>query len=138
MRRFGYLLCTATFAIVLPPYPAHADPAGTAFTYQGRLMDGGVPADGQYDMWFRLYGSESATIILGTPVTLDNVQVTNGLFSVPLNFGSEFPGTERWLGISVRPGASTGSYTPLSPRQELTPTPYAITAENLAIPFYGV
>ena len=29
--------------------------AGTGFTYQGRLLDKGIPADGQYDSAFTLY-----------------------------------------------------------------------------------
>ena len=32
---------------------------GTAFTYQGRLTDGGSPADGEYDFRFRLYDAAS-------------------------------------------------------------------------------
>ena len=32
---------------------------GTAFTYQGRLNDGGSPATGNYDLTFALYNSPS-------------------------------------------------------------------------------
>jgi hypothetical protein len=53
------------------------------------------------------------------------------LFTVTLDFGAAaFPGFDRWLEISVRTNGS-GSFATLSPRQALTPTPYAITAQNL-------
>ena len=56
-------------------------------------------------------------------------------FTVELDFGSNiFTGYARWLQIGVRPGElqDPNEYTPLSPRQELTPTPYAIYADKAA------
>ncbi|HAV60805.1 MAG TPA: hypothetical protein DCY13_00375, partial [Verrucomicrobiales bacterium] len=47
-----------------------------------------------------------------------------------LDFGDQFPGADRWLEIAVRTNLS--GFTTLSPRQPLTATPYAITAENLS------
>ena len=61
--------------------------------------------------------------------------VTNGLFTVQLDFGmSPFNGNPRWLEIGVRPGASTGAYTTVNPRQPITATPYAIRAGNFSGP----
>src|SRR5262249_31578416 len=57
------------------------------------------------------------------------VDVTNGLFVLPLNFANNFPGADRWLQFEVR--TPLEAFTPLTPRQQLTPTPYAITASNL-------
>jgi hypothetical protein len=37
--------------------PASQDPLGSAFTYQGRLMDAGNPANGLYDLQFELFDS---------------------------------------------------------------------------------
>jgi hypothetical protein len=37
---------------------------GTAFTYQGRLNDNGVPVTGNYDVQFALY----TTNVMGNPV----------------------------------------------------------------------
>jgi hypothetical protein len=110
----------------------------TSFTYQGRLSDGSTPAGGVYDMKFRLY--DSGGNAQGSPdtVTLDNpgVQVTNGVFTVQLDFGaSAFDGSARFLEISVRPhSADPGSpaYTTLSPRQQFTSTPYAIRSLSTA------
>ncbi len=114
---------------------------GTAFTYKGRLTDGGNPADGDYDLQFELYDNASGPSQVGSTIVLDNVTVASGLFTEQLDFGSGiFDGDARWLEIAVRDGASSGNYTTLSPRQELTPTPYAIYAQNggdLSLPFAG-
>lgn len=111
---------------------------GTTFTYQGRLTDGGSPANGTYDLRFILYDAESGGAQVGTTVTKDDVAVQNGLFSVELDFGANaFRGDARWMEIAVRPGSSTGAYTVLSPRQPVSPAPYALyaaTAGNLAVP----
>src|SRR2546426_10889373 len=107
---------------------------GTGFTYQGRLTDGGTPANGVYDMQFKLYDSPTVGTgtLQGSPNTVMNlsVQVANGIFTVPLDFGSSgFPGTDRFLEIAVRlhsADPNNSSYIPLSPRQQLTSSPYAI------------
>ena len=105
-----------------------AAPVGTAFTYQGRLTDGGSPANGDYDFEFELYDDSDTGTQVGSTVTVDDKTVTDGLFTVELNFGSgAFNGDARYLEIGVRPGGSTGAYTPLLPRQALTPTPYALS-----------
>ncbi len=110
----------------------------TTFTYQGRLTDAGSPANGTYDLRFILYDAETGGAQVGSIVTKDDVAVANGLFSVELDFGANaFRGDARWLEIAVRPGSSTGAYTVLSPRQPVSPTPYALyaaTAGNLAVP----
>jgi hypothetical protein len=56
--------------------------------------------------------------------------VSNGLFTVPLDFGANFPGADRWLEISVC-SIGGGVFSALSPRQKLTPSPSAITAANV-------
>jgi hypothetical protein len=120
-------------------FAAPQPPLGTSFTYQGRLTDGGSPADGEYDLFFRLYNAATSGTLLGA-VTVPNHQVTTGLFTVQLDFGQVFTGTALFLEIAVRPGASSGAYTTLTPRQELTPAPYALalpglwTQQNLTSP----
>jgi hypothetical protein len=104
---------------------------GNAFTYQGYLKDGSNPANGEYDFRFILYNALIGGSQVGSAVTKDNVTVTNGLFSVALDFGSVFDGTGLWLEVGVRPGSSTSSYAILDPRQELTPAPYALYAVNI-------
>jgi hypothetical protein len=105
----------------------------TGFTYQGRLIDGGVPANGVYDLQFKLFDAASGGVQQGGTVLRDDVSVTGGAFSVILDFGAQvFPGANRWLEVSVRPGASSGDYTTLNPLQPITSTPYAIKSLNAA------
>ena len=102
----------------------------TAFTYQGRLTDGGSPANGRYDFRFSLHDAPS-----GDPmgiVTADDVMVTDGLFTARLDFGSVFDGSQLYVEIGVRPATETGTYTRLSPRQALTAAPYALYALETA------
>ena len=104
-----------------------AETMGTAFTYQGRFMDGGSPADDEYDFEFKLYDDLTSGTQQGSAVYQGDVEVSDGYFTVTLDFGSSvFDGDARWLEIGVRPGESTGAYTTLTPRHELTPASYAM------------
>ena len=106
----------------------HATAQGNAFTYQGRLNSGGSPASGTYNLTFTLFGTNTGGVPAAGPVSVDNVIITNGLFTVPVDFGpGVFTGTNDWLEIGV--ATNGGSFSTLAPRQELTPTPYAIYAE---------
>ncbi|HUS73245.1 MAG TPA: tail fiber domain-containing protein [Sedimentisphaerales bacterium] len=111
---------------------SEAAPMGTAWTYQGRLMDANGPADGQYDFEFRLYADPVLNSFqIGGTVDINDLDVIDGYFTVELDFGDKaFTGDARWLQIGVRPGDSEERVTILSPRHEVTPTPYAIYAEN--------
>jgi hypothetical protein len=58
------------------------------------------------------------------------VGVTNGLFTVLVDFGAGvFTGNSNWLSIGVRTNGG-GAFTPLTPREQVTPAPYAIFAES--------
>jgi len=116
-----------------------AAPMGTAFIYQGRLSVSGKPADGKpYDFEFKLFDDPSAGSQKGSTVPKNDVVPKAGVFSVTLDFGSDvFNGDARWLQISVRPGASTGTYTKLSPRQKVTPTPYALHTRGIFVDSTG-
>src|SRR5258706_2539566 len=63
---------------------------GTAFTYQGRLNAQGSPADGAYDLRFGLYDAASSGAQQGPILTNSAVAVSNGLFTVTLDFGAVF------------------------------------------------
>jgi hypothetical protein len=117
------------FAVVLCFGPVGlAEPVGTAFTYQGRLIDANKAADGLYDFQFKLFDGESSGNKLGPDVNKSEVDVIDGYFTVELDFGSVFDGSERWLDIGVRPGDENDPnvYTTLDPRQKVAPTPYAL------------
>lgn len=105
---------------------------GTAFTYQGRLNASGNPAKGNYDLQFTLFNTNTTGFAIAGPVTNSAVVATNGLFTTTIDFGAGvFTGGSNWLEIAVRTNGA-GAFSALTPRQPLTPTPYAITAGNLA------
>jgi hypothetical protein len=120
---------------ILSAQPSAVFAQGTAFTYQGQLSNGANPANGSYDLTFSLYNSSSGGTQFGSTLTSTGVTVSNGLFVVTNDFGSVYNGTSYWLQIGVRTNGG-GMFSPLSPRQALTPVPYSITAENVtgAIP----
>src|SRR5215204_6173937 len=102
----------------------------TAFNYQGKLNDAGVPASGSYQLQFKLFdagGGQIGATVADVPVT-----ATNGVFSVKLDFGAAvFTGANRFLEISVRHNASE-SYVTLSPREQIASTPYSIRTLSAA------
>jgi hypothetical protein len=111
---------------------AHAQSA--AFTYQGRLVDNAASANGTYNMEFSLYDAVASGNQIGSTLTNTNVQVTNGAFTVQLDFSPATPfatGANRFLSITVKHPADA-SYTPLAPRQPITATPYAIRSLSTA------
>jgi hypothetical protein len=108
-------------------------PLTAGFTYQGRLLVSLAPPNAPHDFQFTLFDQSSGGIQIAGPITLDNVPVSNGLFTVTLDFGAAaFQGDRRFLAIGVRDGASTGAFTLLTTRQEVTATPYAIHAVTAA------
>lgn len=107
---------------------------GTAFTYQGRLQDGGTNANGSYDLQFTLWDSLSGGTQQPQPtpvtVTKSNVVVSNGVFTTQLDFGSAaFSGADRFLETSVKLSGAA-SFTLLTPRQPITSTPYALRSAS--------
>jgi hypothetical protein len=114
------------FGVALVPAAEAQTPQGTSFTYQGRLTEAGALATGPYDFRFVLYDAPVDGAQVGPTVTVDDMMVTEGLFTVSLDFGSVFGSEKRWLELGVRLGADPGPYTPILPRQELTPGPSAI------------
>src|SRR5713226_8287480 len=80
-----------------------ASPLGTAFTYQGRLLDSGLPANGNYDVRFILFDYDMFGFPVGPILTNLNLAVNNGAFTTDLDFGTGiFSGTNHWLEIGVR------------------------------------
>jgi hypothetical protein len=104
----------------------------SGFTYQGRLTDGGTPANGNYDLKFVLFDAADGNNQIGQPQTISNVPVSGGVFTVTLDFGANgFTGAGRFLEISMR-ASGAAVFTPLTPRQPITSTPYAVRSLNAA------
>jgi hypothetical protein len=131
-KLFSSLALAAAFgSLLISIRPLFAQ--GTAFTYQGQLQNNGSPANGNYDFTFALFNNDSTNSAqVGSTLLDTSVGVTNGLFTVTLDFGSVFTGNPTWLSIAVRTNGGVG-FTPLSPLQELTPTPYATYAPNAGV-----
>src|SRR5580765_3326172 len=140
-RGIGMLV---VLALSLPLGRASAAPVGTAFTYQGAVQKNGVAISGACSIRFSLYDALTGGSLVGAPnPNTIAVTATNGLFTATLDFGaSAFNGNNaRWLEIELE-GPGDVSYTTLSPRQPVTPAPYALYAVNgsgstLTLPFSG-
>ncbi|HZV34264.1 MAG TPA: hypothetical protein VFB72_06770, partial [Verrucomicrobiae bacterium] len=103
---------------------------GTAFTYQGRLQNNGAAANGTFNLQFLLYTNSTGGVAIAGPVVTNGVSISNGLFTVTIDFGAAvWDGETNWLEIGVETNGGS-SFTTLSPRQRVTPTPYAIFAEG--------
>lgn len=103
---------------------------GTAFTYQGRLNDGAGAANGTYDARFAIYDALTLGTQHGPMLTNSAMAVSNGLFTVTLDFGTGvFNGDARWLEIAARTNGAN-DFIILSPRQSLTASPYALYAPS--------
>ncbi len=128
----------ARLLIILAPFlvfsaAATAQPLSTEFTYQGELRNGASLATGLHDFRFRLYDSLAGGTPQGQVLCADNVSVTNGRFSILLDFGAQFAGQKRFLEIQTRADtgldcSNVGGFVLLFPRQELTAAPNAAFA----------
>lgn len=129
MKIFKQAKIITGFIFLIFTFAASSFAQTTAFTYQGKLNDGATAANGTYDFLFKVYD----TMAVGTGNQVGSLQirtttvVTNGIFTVQLDFGS-LPfstGADRYLEIGVRQNQGQ-NYTTLTPRQPLTSSPFAI------------
>ncbi len=106
--------------------------SGGAFSepisYQGSLEDEGIPANGEYDLRFRLY--DDFGIQLGSTIDIEDVEIEGGLFSVDIPFtdGVFDVYDNLFLAVHVRDGDSVGGYTEMAPWSSITPAPLAVRA----------
>lgn len=113
---------------------APAAPVAELFTYQGVLSLDGAPLDGGADLQFQLFDLAAGGSPVGSTISLPNAALAAGRLTAELDFGpGAFDGQARWLQISVRTPPWNGMgveppFTVLSPRQSITPAPYAIRA----------
>jgi len=108
-------VAVALLAALAGASAAHA----ASFTYQGNLTDGGLPANGRYDLQVSVYGSEQGGIPLTPAITLFGVDVHEGSFSSPLDLG-DAARSGGWVAVAVRP-AGSGQFTDLSGRSRVDP-----------------
>lgn len=135
---FRHAFRNVAFALVLllSPYAQATQVVGSAFTYQGELRNAGQVSNGDYDFRFKLYNEISSGTQVGPTVNTTAV-VIGGRFNASLDFGPDaFMGERRYLEIEVSP-SGTGVFETLTPRQEVTGTPYAIAKRMRSIVITG-
>ena len=140
-RLLGSILAAALVLVLMAGFSQAQQPAstplGTAFSYQGQLKSGGSPYSGTCDLRFKLYDALTNGTQIGPTQTKTSVSLTDGYLTVQLDFaGGAFAGDRRWLNIDVCCPTGGCTYTPLTPRQELTPAPQAQYAK--AAPWSGL
>lgn len=131
--RILFLVLTVSLAVLTGVPISTARAQGTAFTYQGELTSSTGPVTGLYDFQFAVFDSASGGTQIGSTIVTNGVQVANGLFVVTLDFGANvFTGNARWLDLAAHTNQSPNAFASMTPRQQLTPTPYAVLAGNLS------
>lgn len=129
MKGLDSIVLGAAFLLGCGIQAVRGESIGTAFTYQGQIKESSVPLNGMVDLRFSLWDAETNGNQVGSTYDPPPVSVTDGLFMVEVDFGSEAFGPDaRWLELAVRSGAD--DYTTLSPRQAVTATPVALYALN--------
>src|SRR5438093_498206 len=114
MKAVLLTIIIATVYMLLPLAPCPAQ--GTAITYQGRLTQGTNPASALYEMQFTIFDAPTNGHQIGVPVSVAPVAVSNGFFTVLLDFGlAPFDGGARWLEITVNLFGSDMVPTRLAP-----------------------
>src|SRR6185369_4759208 len=99
MKRMLFL-----FALVFALFALTVQAQTTAFNFQGRLNDGSNPANGRYDLQFKLFDAITGCNQVGATLDRSNQQLINGVFSTTLDFGAAaFTGGNRFIEISLRP-----------------------------------
>ncbi|MBL8880632.1 MAG: hypothetical protein JNG88_16085, partial [Phycisphaerales bacterium] len=133
MKRDAILLSLATIGSGAAALAQ--SPVGTEFNYQGYLKQLDQAATGVFDIRFEAYDSDLSGSPLGMSCS-ENVSIFDGLFTVPVNFGSIFDGDRIWIEVAVR--ADTGSfcdeedgYMILVGRQPLSAVPYALKVPGI-------
>ncbi len=87
---------------------------GYAFTYQGQLQDAGGPVNGTCDLRFILWNAASGGSQVGSTLTLEGVEIEDGLFTARLDFGGWRPRWQRPLagGRRALPGGASATTCP--------------------------
>jgi hypothetical protein len=122
-RAFSAIAIVLSFVFALAAFGVQQ---GTSWTYQGQLQRSGAPYNGTCNFQFSLWDAASAGTQRGNTLSIDSVNVTNGLFTVVLNFTNLFTGEARWLATSVQCSGDGAGFTQLDPRQAITAAPYAL------------
>ncbi|UCC31711.1 MAG: hypothetical protein JSU86_05405 [Phycisphaerales bacterium] len=129
-RAFGFVL--AAILLVSTGTTSGQTPIGTAFTYQGQLKYNDSAVNDTCDFEFGLWDEPSDGSQVATTLTVDAIEVAEGLFTVALDFGEgAFQGDARWLAMAVCCPSPSCTPLPLDGRQKLTPAPHTSALPGL-------
>jgi hypothetical protein len=107
--------------------------AAEPFTYQGVLQDGGVPANGLYNINLQITDAEVGGAIIGGGFAFANVQIVDGLFQLEFDPGDIFSSQDVWLEVTVEVVGGKDAPVTLTPNTKITAAPkaqYASVAET--------
>lgn len=105
-----------------------------AVSYQGELSDAGNLFTGQADLEFKLFDAANDGNQKGITDLKSGVDVLDGRFVVELDeWAGIFDGSDFWLEISAAVPSGSGNFVTLSPRQKISPVPYAEYAYDLDV-----
>lgn len=122
-------LLTVLVVMIAAAMGIRAQPS--AFNFQGRLNDGTSPANGRYDLHFKLFNAITGGTQVGPTLDKANTMLVNGVFSTTLDFGgATFTTGDLFLEISVRPNGSPNSHVVLGARQQIMSVPFAVRSAN--------
>jgi len=113
------------FAILVIAAVLVAAPIQNVLSFQGKLVEGGVPVDGTRNITFKIYNVAAGGVFLWQESHVA-VPVVGGLFNVELGSVTAFPSAvnfseQYWVGVSVGGGAE------ISPRYKLTSAAYSMS-----------
>jgi hypothetical protein len=107
-------------------------------TYQGKLLEGTIPANGQYEVQVAIYSDDAGTVkvwpLAAAAEYHGPLTVVNGLYTIVLGETypiepSVFAGSQAYLKIEVKK-TTDGGYTALAPLTRLYSVPYSLQAEK--------
>jgi hypothetical protein len=130
---------TALAAALCAPLPLLA----SSFVYEGRLEDGGIAANGRYDLRLTAFGDAKAAGALAAPMTFADVAVVDGRFLIHFEL-PDAPLDTAWIETAVRE-AGTQAFSVIAERSKAVAIPkvgqcWATTGDtgvNPAINFLG-
>lgn len=104
-----------------------AGQSSLSFSYQGTLSHEGNPVNGIHEIRATLWNASVGGNQISHTDIHPFVQVTDGLFSIQINFDNEaFNDAERWLQLAV-------DGTTLTPRHAINASPYSITTRGIVV-----
>ena len=122
----------AFLALLLCLITAWSQSLNSTTTFQGTLNLDGAPANGTFDILYRVVSTAGADGDgAGGPTRTNRaVQVNQGLFTTEIEIPTDASGwPQRFLDLQIKPSGA-GEFQSLAPRLPITPVPAALVADT--------